>query len=71
MTILHDVCADTIENVLAIPVLRGRKSENERSPSMPRAPENKVCFWGVVGRCPRRAAASATSRLRVYSGVSR
>jgi prolyl-tRNA synthetase len=32
LTILHDVYADTIENVLAIPVLRGRKSENERFP---------------------------------------
>jgi prolyl-tRNA synthetase len=32
MTILHDVYADTIENVLAIPVLRGRKSETERFP---------------------------------------
>jgi prolyl-tRNA synthetase len=32
MTILHDVYADTIENVLAIPVLRGRKSESERFP---------------------------------------
>ena len=31
-TILHDVYADTIENVLAIPVLRGRKSEAERFP---------------------------------------
>jgi len=30
LTILHDVYADTIENVLAIPVLRGRKSESER-----------------------------------------
>jgi prolyl-tRNA synthetase len=32
LTILHDVYADTIENVLAIPVLRGRKSESERFP---------------------------------------
>ena len=32
LTILHDVDADTIENVLAIPVLRGRKSESERFP---------------------------------------
>jgi prolyl-tRNA synthetase len=32
LTILHDVYADTIENVLAIPVIRGRKSENERFP---------------------------------------
>jgi prolyl-tRNA synthetase len=32
MTILHDVYADTIESVLAIPVLRGRKSESERFP---------------------------------------
>jgi prolyl-tRNA synthetase len=32
LTILHDVYADTIENVLAIPVLRGRKSEAERFP---------------------------------------
>ena len=32
LTILHDVYADTIENVLAIPVLRGRKSERERFP---------------------------------------
>ncbi len=31
-TILHDVYADTVENVLAIPVLRGRKSESERFP---------------------------------------
>src|SRR5204863_6948686 len=31
-TILHDVYADTIESVLAIPVLRGRKSESERFP---------------------------------------
>lgn len=32
LRILHDVYADTIENVLAIPVLRGRKSESERFP---------------------------------------
>ena len=32
LTILHDVYADTIENVLAIPVLRGRKSKSERFP---------------------------------------
>ena len=32
LTILHDVYADTVENVLAIPVLRGRKSESERFP---------------------------------------
>jgi len=32
LTILHDVYADTIENVLAIPGLRGRKSESERFP---------------------------------------
>jgi prolyl-tRNA synthetase len=32
LTILHDVYADTIENVLAIPVWRGRKSESERFP---------------------------------------
>src|SRR5262245_46361658 len=32
LTILHDVYADTIENVLAIPVLRGRKSAGERFP---------------------------------------
>ena len=32
LTILHDVYANTIENVLAIPVLRGRKSESERFP---------------------------------------
>jgi prolyl-tRNA synthetase len=31
-TILHEVYADTIESVLAIPVLRGRKSESERFP---------------------------------------
>jgi prolyl-tRNA synthetase len=32
LTILHDVYADTLENVLAIPVLRGRKTESERFP---------------------------------------
>jgi prolyl-tRNA synthetase len=32
MTILHDVYADVIENVLAMPVLRGRKSASERFP---------------------------------------
>jgi prolyl-tRNA synthetase len=32
LTILQDVYADTIESVLAIPVLRGRKSESERFP---------------------------------------
>src|SRR5207247_8957500 len=32
LTILHDVYADTIENVLAIPVLRRRKTESERFP---------------------------------------
>jgi prolyl-tRNA synthetase len=32
LTILNDVYADTIENVLAIPVLRGRKSASERFP---------------------------------------
>jgi prolyl-tRNA synthetase len=32
LMILHDVYADTVENVLAMPVLRGRKSESERFP---------------------------------------
>src|SRR5215831_5685872 len=32
LTILHEVYADMIESVLAIPVLRGRKSESERFP---------------------------------------
>src|SRR3954449_11709953 len=32
LTILHEVFADTIESVLAIPVLRGRKSASERFP---------------------------------------
>src|SRR3954463_15712068 len=32
LTILHDFYADTIENVLAMPVVRGRKSESERFP---------------------------------------
>jgi prolyl-tRNA synthetase len=32
LTILNDVYADTIENVLAIPVLRGKKSKSERFP---------------------------------------
>jgi prolyl-tRNA synthetase len=32
LTILHDVYADMVENVLAIPVLRGRKSASERFP---------------------------------------
>ncbi len=32
LTVLHDVYADTIENVLAVPVLRGRKSKSERFP---------------------------------------
>jgi prolyl-tRNA synthetase len=32
LTILHDVYADTVENVLAMPVLRGRKTESERFP---------------------------------------
>jgi len=32
MTILHEVYADVIENVLAMPVLRGRKSASERFP---------------------------------------
>jgi prolyl-tRNA synthetase len=32
LTILHDVYADAIESVLAIPVLRGRKSESQRFP---------------------------------------
>ncbi|MGZ4399089.1 MAG: proline--tRNA ligase [Gaiellaceae bacterium] len=32
LTILNDVYADVIENVLAIPVLRGRKSPSERFP---------------------------------------
>jgi prolyl-tRNA synthetase len=32
LTILHDVYADVIENVLAMPVLRGRKSASERFP---------------------------------------
>jgi len=32
LRILHDVYADTAEQVLAIPVLRGRKSESERFP---------------------------------------
>ena len=32
LRILHEVYADTIESVLAIPVLRGRKSESERFP---------------------------------------
>jgi prolyl-tRNA synthetase len=32
LTILNDVYADALENVLAMPVLRGRKSESERFP---------------------------------------
>ncbi len=32
LTILHDVYADTVESVLAMPVLRGRKSRGERFP---------------------------------------
>jgi prolyl-tRNA synthetase len=32
LTILHEVYADTVETVLAMPVLRGRKSEGERFP---------------------------------------
>ena len=32
LTILHEVYADALENVLAIPVLRGRKSASERFP---------------------------------------
>ncbi len=32
LMILHDVYADVLENVLAMPVLRGRKSESERFP---------------------------------------
>jgi len=32
LTILHDVYADVVENVMAIPVLRGRKSAGERFP---------------------------------------
>jgi prolyl-tRNA synthetase len=32
LTILHDVYADVVENVLAMPVLRGRKSASERFP---------------------------------------
>lgn len=32
LTILHDVYADVVENVMAVPVLRGRKSESERFP---------------------------------------
>jgi prolyl-tRNA synthetase len=32
LTILHEVYADVIENVLAMPVLRGRKSAGERFP---------------------------------------
>jgi prolyl-tRNA synthetase len=32
LTILHDVYADVVENVLAMPVLRGRKSAGERFP---------------------------------------
>src|SRR4029077_16706589 len=32
LTILHDVYADPIESVLAIPVVRGRKRESERFP---------------------------------------
>jgi prolyl-tRNA synthetase len=31
-TILHEVYADVVENVMAVPVLRGRKSESERFP---------------------------------------
>ncbi|HET7554884.1 MAG TPA: His/Gly/Thr/Pro-type tRNA ligase C-terminal domain-containing protein, partial [Gaiellaceae bacterium] len=32
LTVLHDVYAETIEQVLAIPVLRGRKTDSERFP---------------------------------------
>jgi prolyl-tRNA synthetase len=32
LTILHEVYADVVENVLAMPVLRGRKSASERFP---------------------------------------
>jgi prolyl-tRNA synthetase len=32
LTVLHDVYADVVENVMAVPVLRGRKSAGERFP---------------------------------------
>jgi prolyl-tRNA synthetase len=32
LTVLHEVYADVVENVMAVPVLRGRKSESERFP---------------------------------------
>jgi prolyl-tRNA synthetase len=32
LTILHDVYADVVENLMAVPVLRGRKSAGERFP---------------------------------------
>ncbi len=32
LTILHDVYADVVENVMAVPVLRGRKTAGERFP---------------------------------------
>lgn len=32
LTVLHDIYADVVENVMGVPVLRGRKSERERFP---------------------------------------
>jgi prolyl-tRNA synthetase len=48
LTILHDVYADTIENILAIPVLRGRKSESERFPGAVETYTLELARWNKL-----------------------
>jgi prolyl-tRNA synthetase len=48
LPILHDVYADTIENILAIPVLRGRKSESERFPGAVETYTLELARWNKL-----------------------
>ena len=71
LTILHDVYADTIESVLAIPVLRGRKSDERALPRRRRdlhARSADARRQGAAGRRPRTTSAR-TSRARSTSAT--
>jgi prolyl-tRNA synthetase len=65
LTILNDVYADTIENVLAIPVLRGGKTESERFPGAAETTRSKPsCATGRRSRRPPRTTSGRASRGR-------
>jgi prolyl-tRNA synthetase len=65
LTILHDVYADTIENVLAIPVLRGRKTDSERFPGAVETYTLEALMRDGIG-APGGDVALPRPRLRAY-----